>query len=121
MIIFTAAKMYHFHTFPLEKFSRNPSQANILLCYIFIHYCLTKQLAMKHTVLCLFSVCTLLMPTPPAVAQNEIFRQNEFPTLDSLLRHENYVDGARLAEGHRNRVAKALAQSPLKPDTLPEA
>lgn len=75
---------------------------------------------MKHTVLCLFSVCTLLMPTPPVMAQNEIFRQNEFPTLDSLLRHENYVDGARLAEGHRNRVAKALAQSPLKPDTLPE-
>ena len=76
---------------------------------------------MKHTILCLFSVCTMLMPTPPVVAQNEIFRQNEFPTLDSLLRHENYVDGARLAEGHRNRVAKALAQSPLKPDTLPEA
>lgn len=76
---------------------------------------------MKHTILCLFSVCTMLMPTPSAVAQNEIFRQNEFPTLDSLLRHENYVDGARLAEGHRNHVAKALAQSPLKPDTLPEA
>lgn len=76
---------------------------------------------MKRTALFLFSLCALLLPHATALAQNAIFRQNEFPTLDSLLRHEHYADGARLAEGQRGRVAQALDQSPLKPDTLPEA